>query len=175
MTPAYKLPISTLVVIYTATLEVLLLERADHPGFWQSVTGSQEEGETLHETAVREVFEETGLNAGVHSLRDWQIKNEYDIYPVWQHRYPPGTTHNTEHVFGLELPGMLAVQLSPREHLSYIWLPWQEAAKKVFSPSNRQAILQLPMRAEVHAPSQALPPNTPFAKGGNSPLGKRGQ
>lgn len=147
----YKLPISTLVVIYTTTLEVLLLERADHPGFWQSVTGSQEKGETLHQTAVREVFEETGLNADLHSLRDWQIKNEYGIYPVWQHRYPPDTTHNTEHVFGLQVPNMLPVQLSPREHLSYIWLPWQAAAEKVFSPSNRAAILQLPHRTE-HQP-----------------------
>ena len=149
----YKLPVSTLVVIYTPILEVLLLERADHPGFWQSVTGSQEEGETLHQTAVREVFEETGLNADVHSLHDWHIKNEYDIYAVWQHRYPPGTTHNTEHVFGLELPGMLAIQLSAREHLSYTWLPWREAAEKVFSPSNRAAILQLPLRAETQSPN----------------------
>ena len=142
----YKLPLSTLVVIYTAALDVLLLERADHPGFWQSVTGSQEEDEMLCKTAAREVFEETGLNTDHHVLTDWQVKNVYDIYPAWQHRYPPGTTQNTEHVFGLQLPDMLPVQLSPREHLSYIWLPWQEAAEKVFSPSNRAAILQLPER-----------------------------
>ena len=142
----YKQPISTLVVIYTAALEVLLLERADFPGFWQSVTGSRDGAESLHETAVREVREETGLNAKDYQLTDWQVTNEYAIYAAWQHRYPPGTTHNTEHVFGLELPGMLAIQLSPREHLSYIWLPWQEAADKVFSPSNRTAILQLPLR-----------------------------
>ncbi|MDO8413102.1 MAG: dihydroneopterin triphosphate diphosphatase [Gallionellaceae bacterium] len=147
MTRLYKQPISTLVVIYTAALQVLLLERADHPGFWQSVTGSQETAETLHATAVREVREETGLDADCHVLTNWHVKNVYDIYPVWQHRYPPGTKHNTEHVFGLELPDMLPVQLSPREHLSYIWLPWQEAAEKVFSPSNRAAILQLPERA----------------------------
>ena len=142
----YKLPISTLVVIYTLGLEVLLLERADHPGAWQSVTGSQDENETLRETAVREAFEETGLDAQHYALTDWHIKNEYEIYPVWKHRYPPSTTHNTEHVFGLELPGRLPVQLSPREHLSYRWLPWQEAAEKVFSPSNRAAILLLPDR-----------------------------
>ncbi len=142
----YKLPISTLVVIYTAALEVLLLDRADHPGYWQSVTGSQEGGEALRATAMREALEETGLDANRYELTDWLVENVYDIYPVWRHRYAPGTTHNTEHVFGLELPGVVAVQLSPREHLSYMWLPWQEAAGKVFSPTNRAAILQLPER-----------------------------
>ena len=142
----YKIPVSALVVIYTSYLEVLLLERADHPGYWQSVTGSQDEGETLRETAIREVGEETGLDVTRYALTDWQAQNVYEIYPVWQHRYPPGTMHNTEHVFGLELPGVLPVQLSPSEHLRSIWLPWQEAAEKVFSPSNRAAILQLPKR-----------------------------
>ncbi|CAG0123894.1 dihydroneopterin triphosphate diphosphatase [Rhodocyclaceae bacterium] len=142
----YKLPVSTLVVIYTSALDVLLLERADHPGYWQSVTGSQDEGEHLRETAVREVFEETGLEAERYALTDWDLKNVYEIYPVWQYRYAPGTTHNTEHVFGLELPDVLPVRLSPREHLNFVWLPWQDAAEKVFSPSNRAAILQLPER-----------------------------
>lgn len=142
----YKLPVSVLVVIYTVELEVLLLERADHPGYWQSVTGSQEAGEALHATAVREVCEETRLDAQAHILADWDVCNVYDIYPVWRHRYAPGTTHNTEHVFGLELPSKLPVQLAPREHLSYMWLPWQAAAQKVFSPSNRAAIEQLPER-----------------------------
>ena len=142
----YKLPVSVLVVIYTLNFEVLLLERADHPGSWQSVTGSQDEGESLCETAVREVFEETGLDAKNYSLVDWQVQNIYEIYAKWQHRYAPGIQHNTEHVFGLELPCVLPVQLSSREHLSYKWLPWPEAAGLVFSPSNREAILQLPER-----------------------------
>lgn len=142
----YKLPVSVLVVIYTPALDVLLLERADYPGYWQSVTGSRDGEESLRKTAMREVGEETGLDAVRHALTDWQVQNVYEIYPKWQHRYSPSTTHNTEHVFGLELPGVLHVQLSPREHLSYIWLPWQEAAEKVFSPSNRAAILQLPER-----------------------------
>ena len=146
MTLHYKQPVSTLVVIYTSALEVLLLERADHPGYWQSVTGSRDGEESLRETALREAGEETGLDAAQYVLTDWQVKNVYDIYPKWQHRYPPGTMHNTEHVFGLELPGKLPVQLSPREHLSYMWLPWQAAAEKVFSPSNRAAILLLPER-----------------------------
>jgi len=142
----YKQPISALVVIYTAALDVLLLERADYPDAWQSVTGSRDGDETLRETAIREVGEETGLDALRYELSDWQQQNVYDIYHKWVHRYPPGTTHNTEHVFGLQLPQPVPVQLSPREHLSYQWLPWHEAADKVFSPSNRAAILELPER-----------------------------
>ena len=146
MTP--KIPVSTLVVIYTAALEVLLLERADHPGFWQSVTGSQHEGESLAATAAREVAEETGIEAARYRLEAWNLQNVYEIYPIWRHRYAPGVTHNTEHVFGLEVPGRLDVKLAPREHLSFQWLPWSEAADLVFSWSNRKAILALPGRGK---------------------------
>ena len=141
---APKIPVSALVVIHTPALDVLLIERADHPGFWQSVTGSQHEGETLRETAIREVGEETGLAVARFALEDWNLQNVFEIYPVWRHRYAPGVTHNTEHVFGLRVPGRLPVRLEPREHLSSLWLPWQEAAERVFSWSNRKAILMLP-------------------------------
>jgi dATP pyrophosphohydrolase len=144
----HKQPISALVVIYTPALDVLLLERADFPGYWQSVTGSRNGEESLRETAIREVGEETGLDAARYVLSDWQLQNVYDIYAKWIHRYSPGTTRNTEHVFGLQLPNQTAVQLSPREHLSFQWLPWNVAAEKVFSPSNRAAILQLPERIQ---------------------------
>jgi dihydroneopterin triphosphate diphosphatase len=125
-------------------LKVLLLERADHPGYWQSVTGSCEQGETLVETAIREVREETGLEATHYRLTDWQTQNVYEIYPHWRFRYPPDITHNTEHVFGLELPQVVPIQLAAREHLNFQWLAWQDAAEAVFSSSNRAAILQLP-------------------------------
>ena len=131
-------------MIYTPALEVLLLERADHPGFWQSVTGSQHEGEALRDTAIREVREETGLEAERYRLTDWNLQNVYEIYPVWRHRYAPGVTHNTEHVFGLRVSEALPVRVAPREHLAAAWVPWQEAAEKVFSWSNRKAILMLP-------------------------------
>jgi dATP pyrophosphohydrolase len=134
------------VVIYTPALEVLLLERADHPGFWQSVTGSQDPGETLRETAIREVAEETGLDAATHALADWQVTNVYEIYAVWRHRYAPGVTHNTEHVFGLCLAQPEPVRVAPREHLRYAWLPWEQAADRCFSWSNAEAIRQLPAR-----------------------------
>ena len=148
---AYKQPVSVLVVIYTSALEVLLLDRADHPGYWQSVTGSRDDDEPMSQTAAREAFEETGLIAKNLKLIDWHYQNIYEIYPVWRHRYAPGVTQNTEHVFGLELPEIQAVKLSPREHLNYIWLPWQEAAAKCFSPTNGAAILQLPARVNTNA------------------------
>jgi dATP pyrophosphohydrolase len=146
LTSQYKQPLSVLVVIFTPALDVLLLERADFPDGWQSVTGSRDGVETLHQTAIREVTEETGLDAARYLMSDWQVQNVYEIYAKWVHRYAPGTTHNTEHVFGLQLPQQVPIQLSPREHINYQWLPWSLAADKVFSPSNRAAILQLPER-----------------------------
>ena len=143
---AHKIPVSVLVVIHSADGQVLLMERADAPGYWQSVTGSQDTGETLLETAVREVREETGLDATAFELTAWDIENRYEIYERWRHRYAPGVTHNTEHVFGLQLPAPRPVTLSPREHLNYVWLPWREAAERCFSPSNAAAIRQLPER-----------------------------
>ena len=145
-----KVPISTLVLVYTSDLRVLLLERADFPEHWQSVTGSQEPGETLLETATRELLEETGIDARLHGgLVDWGVSNAYEIFPQWRHRYPAGTTHNTEHVFGLEVPEPVPVILAPREHLQYAWLDWREAAARCFSWSNRDAILLLPEKVRA--------------------------
>ena len=156
----HKIPESVLVVIHTPEREVLLIERADAPGFWQSVTGSKDVlDEPLEQTCIREVEEETGIRvvaapareaAGVvplASLRDWQLANVYEIYPRWRHRYEPGVLHNTEHVFGLTVPRGTPVRLNPREHLRHAWLPWREAADRCFSPSNAEAILQLPRYA----------------------------
>ena len=149
----YKIPVSVLVVIHTPALQVLLLERADAPGYWQSVTGSQDPDETLVQTALREVKEETGLEAGRYELRDWRHQNSFEIFTRWRHRYAPGVTHNTEHVFGLRVPEPVAIQLSPREHLNYRWLPWEEAADKCFSWSNADAIRRLPLKS-IAGPSQ---------------------
>ncbi len=145
-----KIPVSVLVVIHTPGLEVLLIERADKPGYWQSVTGSKDHfDEALRETCRREVAEETGIAIGSElapeqALVDWGLRNVYEIYPVWRHRYAPGITHNEEHVFGLTVTHPFAVTLSPREHSAQVWLPWREAADRCFSPSNAEAILQLP-------------------------------
>jgi len=144
----YKQPVSVLVVIYTIDSDVLLLERADHPGYWQSVTGSRDKVELLTDTAIREVREETGLDARKYALTDWKLQNNYEIYPHWRYRYAPGVTHNTEHVFGMQLPQHVDIQLEPQEHLNYQWLTWHDAAQKVFSPSNRAAILEIPQRVQ---------------------------
>lgn len=146
----YKIPESVLVVIHTTDLQVLLIERADRADFWQSVTGSKDfPDEPLIQTAIREVAEETGIlvNDGqvpLSNLHDWQLSNVYDIYPTWRHRYAPGVTKNTEHVFSLLVPADTSIVLAPREHVQYRWLPHRAAADLCFSPSNAEAILQLP-------------------------------
>lgn len=150
----YKIPQSVLVLIHTPALEVLLIRRAEAdpaaPAFWQSVTGSKETvQEPFAHTAVREVAEETGIACGPGSplhgqLRDWELENVYPIYPRWLHRYAPGVVMNTEHVFGLQVPQKVPVQLDPREHTAYQWLPFAQAAARCFSPSNAEACLLLP-------------------------------
>lgn len=148
--PSFKIPQSVLVVIYTPALDVLLIKRADAEDYWQSVTGSKDSLlETFEQTARREVLEETGIDCtrGTHMenhLHDWQLENVYEIYPRWRHRYAPGVVHNTEHLFGLQVPAGMAITLSPREHTAFQWLPYQQAAQACFSPSNAEACLMLP-------------------------------
>ena len=145
----FKTPISALVLIHTKDLQVLIMERADKAGFWQSVTGSLEHGETPMQTAIREVQEETGLVATQYDFQDWQVSNVYEIYPHWRHRYAPGVIENTEHLFGLELPSQLPIKLAPAEHLRYEWVDWREAAKRVFSWTNVDALKRLGERHQL--------------------------
>lgn len=142
---SFKIPESVLVVIHTPALDVLLIKRTDNTGFWQSVTGSKDSlQEDLQLTAQREVFEETGILAPANQFMDWSVSNIYDIYPAWQHRYRPGVTRNTEHVFSLCVPAGALIILSPTEHTAFQWLPYRAAADACYSPSNAEAILMLP-------------------------------
>jgi dATP pyrophosphohydrolase len=146
MTTQFKRPVSVLVVIHTSDFEILLLERALHPGYWQSVTGSQEDEESFIETAAREVREETGIVAATTDIVDWKTTNTFEIFEEWRHRYAPEVSHNQEHVFSLAVPHDTPVRISPTEHIAYCWLDYRSAAAKVFSWTNRDAILQLPQR-----------------------------
>ena len=139
-----KQPVSVLVVIHTPDREILLLERAAHPGYWQSVTGSREGDESLIETARREVLEETGIDAPIGAFADWSLNNTFEIFSEWRHRYAPGVTHNVEHVFSLCVPGPIDVTTAPAEHRNWQWLAWHDAAERCFSWTNRDAILMLP-------------------------------
>ena len=145
----FKNPVSALVLIHTVDLQVLIMERADKPGFWQSVTGSLELGETPQQAAIREVFEETGLDATQYDLQDWQATNTYEIYPHWRYRYAPGITTNIEHLFALELPKKIAITIEPDEHVQYEWVDWREAAKRVFSWTNVDALKRLGERHQL--------------------------
>lgn len=146
----HKIPVSVLVVVHTEALEVLLLERASRPGYWQSVTGSiDRDDEPLESAAAREVREETGIEAAAGRLRRWSVTNTFEIYAQWRHRYAPGVLHNVEHVFGLALPRRVPVRVAQDEHIGFAWLPWQEAAQKCFSWSNRDAIRMLGERAVI--------------------------
>src|SRR3989442_15863766 len=152
MTTVYKIPRSVLVVIHTPGLQVLMMERAGWKGFWQSVTGSlAHESEPLRGAAIREVREETGLDAIRYDLRDWGIENRFEIFKKHRSRYAPGVTHNLERVFSMEVPARLEVALDPAEHLGYRWLPWREAAPLTISSTNRDAILALPRRLGASA------------------------
>jgi dATP pyrophosphohydrolase len=148
---SFKTPVSVLVVIHTSALEVLQLERASRPGFWQSVTGSLEDGEQPLDAAVREVAEETGIVCTDAELRNWQLSNRFEIYSQWRARYAEGVTHNVEHVFSLCVPEQ-AIALAPAEHLRWRWLPWREAAATCFSWTNRDAILMLGLAPEPPTP-----------------------
>jgi dATP pyrophosphohydrolase len=155
----FKIPQSVLVVIYNPALEVLLIKRADVDDFWQSVTGSKDElQETFEQTARREVFEETGIDCRPGSplaghLQDWRLENIYEIYPSWRHRYALDVLHNTEHLFGLQVPQGTSIRLSPREHTACQWLPYRQAAQQCFSPSNAEACLMLPRFANARGES----------------------
>lgn len=155
MPPIFKIPQSVLVVIYTPALDVLLIKRADAVDFWQSVTGSKDSlDEPFVQTASREVLEETGIDCGpgtslASELQDWHLENVYEIYPAWRHRYAPGVSRNTEHLFGLMVPEGTAVRLSPREHTDSQWLPYRQAAQACYSPSNAEACLLLPTMAVI--------------------------
>jgi dihydroneopterin triphosphate diphosphatase len=143
-TARLKLPVSVLVVVHTPDLDVLLLERSGRPGYWQSVTGSLDRpDEPLEQAALREVREETGLGMNASVLRDLRVCNTFEIFPEWRHRFVPGTTYNTEHVFSLEVPARAPVRISPGEHDAFAWHGWREAAERCFSWSNRDAIRML--------------------------------
>jgi dihydroneopterin triphosphate diphosphatase len=136
--PIFKRPESVLVVVYTRDGEVLLMERREPPGWWQSVTGSLEADEMPWEAAVRELHEETGLAAD--GLLDLGVNQRFTIAPAWRERFAPGVSENLEHAFALRVAAPVEIALDPTEHLRYEWLPLPAAAARASSHTNRAAI-----------------------------------
>ncbi|MCL1037305.1 dihydroneopterin triphosphate diphosphatase [Shewanella submarina] len=138
----YRQPVSVLVVVYSPDGRFLLLERCYPKGVWQSVTGGVEWGETPRQSAIRELWEETGIciSQAQLELKDHCSQTRYTIMPQWQSRYAPDTKENTEHLFSVCVPQNIDVVLAEQEHTSYCWLDAAEAMDKVFSATNRQAI-----------------------------------
>jgi dATP pyrophosphohydrolase len=150
--PRYKRPESVLVVVYTRAGKVLMLRRADHPEFWQSITGSMEWQDAAPlAAAVRELCEETGIEVSPQALRDWRITRQFEIFPQWRHKYAPGVRYNTEHCFSLELPDESDINVSPTEHSEYAWVTFAEAVERVFSWTNRDALRALMAEREVES------------------------
>lgn len=127
-------------VVHTAT-EVLLIKRADHACFWQSVTGSLEWGEVAYAAALRELAEETGIHSD--GLRQTGISRSYEILSQWRKRYPPNTQRNREHLFFCHVEQKPDIILDLDEHTEFVWLEFEQAEAKVFSWSNRLAISSL--------------------------------
>ena len=138
----YKRPESVLVVVYTLSGEVLLLQRREPADFWQSVTGSLHWDEVPAQAAQRELVEETGLCGVV--IEDCQQQNRYAILPPWRPRYDPAVNENLEHVFRVALPAPCTIRLEAREHSAFRWMTRDEALSLVSSITNRAAIVALP-------------------------------
>ena len=140
--PRYKRPESVLVVVYTQGGEVLMLRRTRPADFWQSVTGSLRWGESARQAALRELREETGIQAG-SSLVDMGHSERFSIKAAWRPRYGPTVQYNREHWFALQLPSHRLIRRNPEEHSEHCWLPWPKAAELATSWTNRDAILRL--------------------------------
>jgi len=136
----FKRPESVMVVVHTDD-EVLLIKRADHECFWQSVTGSLEWKEEKEVTAARELKEETGISG--YPITFSGIRRSYEILEQWRYKFAPGVTRNFESLYFCHLPEKVEITIDPDEHTEYVWLPHEEAKEKAWSWTNKLAIQML--------------------------------
>jgi dATP pyrophosphohydrolase len=137
-----KIPVSAQVIIFCSPKQILLLQRKDNPNYWQSITGSIEKSESPWNCAIREVYEETALDTNKHNLFDLSERNQYKIYNEWAHRYEKNINFNIEHIFALHLNKKENIIINPEEHLDYAWFNLPDAIEKVFSWTNRKALIK---------------------------------
>lgn len=128
--------------MYTDNRDILLLERTQPFTFWQSVTGSLEEDESVADAAQRELLEETGLTREV-KLIDTGIERTFSIDPRWRDRYAAGINENVEYEWHYRLPAMVDIKLDNNEHSAYRWFDLDDAIDTVWSWTNKEALQAL--------------------------------
>ncbi len=138
----FKIPESVLVVVHTHNADVLLIKRVVS-GHWQSITGSLDFiGESPEAAARRELCEETGIRAS-DNLKNWHTTHDFEIIDVMKRHFAPTVTHNKEHAFSIKLADRCEIVLNPKEHSRYVWLPFELAAEKMWSWTNRAMLQQI--------------------------------
>jgi dATP pyrophosphohydrolase len=139
----YKQPRSVQVVVFSERagerLYLLLRRVPSHGGFWQSVTGSLEDGETHQQAAVREVLEETGFSVPENELIDLGVTNVFEIAEQWRPKYAPGVTRNEEVCFALPVRHG-RVEIDHLEHDEYVWVDYNAAVGMLYWESNRRTL-----------------------------------
>lgn len=114
---------------------------------WQFIAGGGEEDETPLEAANRETFEESGVQPD-----KWVALKSLSYIPAAavseKHRqhWSQDTYVIPEYAFGFECQE--DIRLS-REHTEFVWLPYDEAIKKLKWDSNRTAVYELNCRLEA--------------------------
>ena len=131
-------PVSVLVVVHTDD-HALLLRRTSPFDFWQSITGSLQDGESHADAARRELAEETGLT-DEGELKYTGVSRQFAIDPRWRDKFGPGVVENVEFEWRYRLPSAASIQLSDREHSAFEWSPIADAIERVWSWTNRDAL-----------------------------------
>lgn len=131
-----ELPIKTQGIIFKRennVIKYLLLKRTKGDGgFWQPMTGTLNDGESLEECLIREMEEETGIKEYA------QIIKNVDKFE-W---IKPEKGTMIEYVFGIEVDKDVEVKISD-EHDAYIWCSFDEALKKLEKINNRNSFTTL--------------------------------
>jgi len=116
--------ISAGVLVYREEEQIKYLLLHYPAGHWDFPKGHVEEDESMEETALRELKEETGINEGEVELKDG-FRETIDY--LYKKR---GELSHKKVIFFLGKTEKEEVEIS-KEHQGFIWLPYQKAKQKV--------------------------------------------